>query len=247
MVKKLFTLFLALLWCSTCFAAEDIEPKEPSPAAGNPNVTDIIFILDRSGSMYGLENDTIGGFNSLLKKQKEEISGEVYVSCVLFNHESHLLYDRTELAKVSEMTNKDYVVSGNTALLDAAGNEILRLDQVYEELKEDRPGKVLFVMITDGKENSSREFTQPKLKEIIDKHQKENGWEFLFLGANIDAITVAGSYGISADRAAEYHNDSTGVANNFLAVNEAATSLRRDGKVSEHWADNVKEDYSTRK
>ena len=242
MLKKLFVLLAALFTCATCFAAEADEPVEKTPGC-NPDLMDMVFILDRSGSMSGLERDTIGGFNSLITKQKAQEGGEVCVSCVLFNHESKLLYNRVSLADIKAMTDKDYTVGGSTALLDAVGIEMNRLDRVYTELGDKRPGKVLFVIITDGEENSSREFTQPKIKEMISERMEKRGWEFLFLGANIDAVSVAGNYGISARHAATYRNDSRGVAQNFAALEAAASDMRANGKVSEDWADGVKEDY----
>ena len=171
------------------------------------NLTELVFILDRSGSMSGLEADTIGGYNSLLEKQKRE-EGEAYVSTVLFDHETEVLHDRVKLQDLKPMTDREYYVRGCTALLDALGGAIHHIARIHKcAREEDRPEKTLFVVITDGMENSSRRYSLSKVKRMVEKEKEKYGWEFLFLGANMDAVEVAGRFGISADRAVRYECD----------------------------------------
>ena len=178
------------------------------------NITEIVFILDRSGSMGGLESDTIGGFNSMIQKQKKE-EGECYVSTVLFDSTVETLHDRVKLSDVPEMTEKEYFVRGCTALLDAAGSTIRHIENIHKYIrKDDVPAHTIFVITTDGMENSSHEFTAEKVKKMIEK-KKEEGWEFLFLGANIDAVSTAKSFGIEKEHAVNYHCDAVGTAINF--------------------------------
>lgn len=200
--------------------------------------TELVFILDKSGSMEGLEKDTIGGYNAMLQKQKKE-EGEVRVTTVLFNHEWETLHDGVVIDKVEDMSEADYKVSGMTALLDAVGMTIQQIQARQTE------GNVLFVITTDGMENSSREFTVQKVKEMI-QFQKENGWEFLFLGANIDAISEAEKFGIDRDFAVDYHADATGVRESFDAIHEVAMSFRQSGVVMEGWKEKIEEDYNSR-
>ena len=190
-------------------------------------LTEVVFILDRSGSMSGLEADTIGGFNSLIEKQKKE-DGEAYISTVLFSDNSEVLYDRVPVAKVEPMNNTQYYVRGCTALLDAIGGAIHHISNVHKYAREeDRPEKTLFIITTDGMENSSRVYDYKKVKEMVEKEKEKNGWEFLFLGANIDAIDVAGRFGISADRAVNYECDSEGTKLNYKVLGEAVSAVRR--------------------
>ena len=188
-------------------------------------LTEVVFILDRSGSMGGLESDTIGGFNSLINKQRKE-EGEALISVVLFDDVTEVLYDRVEVQKVETMTDKQYYARGCTALLDAVGGAVKHISRVHKYIREeDRPEKTLFVITTDGMENASRKYSYQKVKELIRKREKD-GWEFLFLGANIDAAAEAGKMGIRAGRALNYHADSAGTAANFAAVHETVRAYR---------------------
>lgn len=213
------------------------------------NLTEIVFILDRSGSMRGLESDTIGGYNSLIDKQKKE-EGEAYISTVLFDNESRVLHDRVPLKRVRNITEEDYYVGGCTALLDALGGAIHHIENVHKYArKEDRPEKTLFVIITDGQENSSHIYTYEKVKHMIERQKEKYGWEFLFLGANIDAIKEAGKFGINADRAVNYKCDSAGTAVNYRVLSKAVSSVRACSAMSdalENWDDEIKNDFETR-
>ena len=182
------------------------------------DLTEVVFILDKSGSMSGLESDTIGGFNSLIEKQKKE-EGEALISVVLFNDESNVIYDRVPVEKVEPMNDSQYFVGGCTALLDAIGGAIHHIGNVHKYAREeDRPEKTLFIITTDGMENSSRKYNYDKVKKLVEKQKEKYGWEFLFLGANIDAIDVAGRFGINADRAVNYECDSAGTRKNFACL-----------------------------
>lgn len=192
----------------------------------NDNLTELVFILDRSGSMSGLEGDTIGGFNSMIAKQKNE-AGEAVVSTVLFDDSCDVIHDRVKIADVPRLTEKEYYVRGCTALLDAVGRAIHHIGNVQKYARdEDKPAKTLFVITTDGLENASREYTFDKVKKMIERQKEKYNWEFLFLGANIDAIEVAGHMGISRDRAANYNCDSEGTSLNFEVLEEAVTQVR---------------------
>lgn len=210
------------------------------------NLTELVFILDRSGSMSGLESDTIGGYNSMLSKQKDA-EGEAVVTTVLFNHDYELLHDRINVKGVAPLTTKDYEVSGTTALLDAVGHTINKIKKAQNAtMKEHRAEKVLFVITTDGLENSSREFDYKKIKQMIQK-QKECGWEFIFLGANIDAIGTASELGIDSDHAVEFHADEEGVQMNFSVVTETVLNYRKEGKIEKEWKKEIEADYNRRK
>ena len=190
-------------------------------------MTELVFILDRSGSMSGLESDTIGGFNSMIEKQRKE-EGEAYISTVLFDDQTEVLYDRVPVAKVEPMNDKQYYVCGNTALLDAIGGAIHHIANVHKYAREeDRPEKTLFIITTDGMENSSRIYDYKKVKKMVEKEKDKYGWEFLFLGANIDAIEVAGRFGIGADRAINYKCDSMGTALNYRVLSDTVSAVRR--------------------
>ena len=210
------------------------------------NSTELVFILDRSGSMSGLETDTIGGFNSMLEKQKKE-SGEAFVTTVLFDDKYELLHDRYDIKGVNLLTEKEYYVRGSTALLDAIGITINNIGKALSDTnEEDRPGKVLFVIITDGMENSSREFSYEKVKEMVEHQKSKYSWDFIFLGANIDAIKTANSFGISADMATNFVSDSVGTQLNYKIVSEVVSSFRKGKKVDKSWKDEIEKDYNKR-
>lgn len=210
------------------------------------NVTELVFILDKSGSMAGLETDTIGGYNAMLKKQ-QQAEGEAIVTTVLFNHDYELLHDRINIRGIAPITGEDYEVGGTTALLDSIGFTIQKIVNVQKRTSEDeRAEKVLFVITTDGMENASREFTADKIKKMV-QHQKEKyGWEFLFLGANIDAISTAARFGIDEDFAVDYHADQVGTQLNYEAVNEAVVNLRSGKKIDRSWKKGIERDYNRR-
>ena len=190
-------------------------------------LTEVVFILDRSGSMGGLEADTIGGFNSMIQKQRKE-EGEAIISTVLFDDQMEVIYDRTPVDKIQPMTDQQYYVRGCTALLDAIGGAIHHIAKVHKHSnEEDRPEKTLFIITTDGMENSSRKYDYKKVKKMVEKARDKHGWEFLFLGANIDAISEAGKFGISAERAINYECDSAGTALNYEVLSNAVSAVRR--------------------
>jgi uncharacterized protein YegL len=208
--------------------------------------TELVFILDKSGSMAGLEADTIGGYNSMLKKQKKA-EGEAFVTTVLFNHHYELLHDRINVKGISQITEKDYEVSGTTALLDAIGFAIQKINNVQNHTsKNERAEKVLFVITTDGMENASREFTADKIKKMVQYHKEKYGWEFMFLGANIDAVSTAAQFGIDEDYAVDYYADEHGTQLNYQMVSEAVTNLRSGKKIDRSWKEEIERDYSRR-
>jgi uncharacterized protein YegL len=210
------------------------------------NVTEVVFILDKSGSMAGLETDIIGGYNSMLKKQKKA-EGIAFVTTVLFNHQYELLHDRINIRGISPINESDYEVGGTTALLDAIGFSIQKIVNVQKHTSvEERADKVLFVITTDGMENASQEFTPDKIKKTI-KHQKEKyGWDFIFLGANIDAISTAAQFGIEGDFAVDYHADDVGTKLNFEMVSEAVVKLRSGKNIDRSWKEVIERDYQDR-
>ena len=215
------------------------------------NLTEIVFILDRSGSMSGLEADTIGGYNSLLEKQKKE-KGEAIVSTILFDDTQEVLHDRVDLSKMQPITDKEYYVRGCTALLDAVGGAIHHIGNVHKYAREeDRPEKTLFIITTDGMENSSHRYTYDKVKKMVERQKEKYGWEFLFLGANIDAIEVAGRFGIKPDRAVKFECDSEGTAVNYKALSKAVSQVREAKccsfmALSGDWKEEIEEDYKKR-
>ena len=215
-------------------------------------LTEIVFILDRSGSMSGLEKDTIGGYNSLIKKQKKE-EGEAYISTVLFDDRTEVLHDRVGLDKIKPMTEEEYYVRGCTALLDAVGGAIHHIGNVHKYAREeDRPEKTLFIITTDGQENSSRMYTYEKVKRMVERQKEKYGWEFLFLGANIDAVEEAGRFGIKPERAVNYECDEIGTAVNYRALNKAVSRVRNcaaneiDKALAADWKEEIEADYSKR-
>ena len=209
--------------------------------------TELVFILDRSGSMQGLESDTIGGFNAMLEKQKKQ-PGEAFVSTVLFDDETQVLHDRLRLNKVKPITEKDYYVRGCTALLDAVGGAIHHIGNIHKYARpEDVPAHTLFVITTDGMENASRRYSARQVKEMIRRQKEKYGWEFLFLGANIDAVETAGRLGICPDRAVNYHSDSTGTRLNYQVVGQAVAAVRGNVPLNEHWKDAIEADFRKRK
>ena len=210
-------------------------------------LTELIFILDRSGSMAGLEADTIGGFNSMIEKQKKE-EGEVLVSTVLFDHECQVLYDRVPLDQMRAMTEKDYSVRGCTALLDAMGGAIKHIGNVHKYAREeDRPEKTLFVITTDGQENSSCKYSYNKVKKMVERQKSKYGWEFLFLGANIDAITEAAKFGIAANRAVRYKSDHKGTMLNYAVLDETITAYRATACLEPQCLKRIQEDFEERR
>ena len=210
------------------------------------NLTEIVFILDRSGSMAGLEDDTIGGFNGLIEKQKRE-AGQAYVSTVLFDNNSEVIHDRVDIQKVEPMTRAQYYVRGCTALLDAVGGAIHHIGNVHKYAREeDRPEKTLFVITTDGMENASRKYSYSRLKEMIERQKEKYGWEFLFLGANIDAAKEAARFGITADRAANYHADAVGTGLVYETVCETVCDFRASRPMAADWKKKIDEDFKSR-
>ena len=211
------------------------------------NITELVFILDRSGSMSGLEADTIGGFNSLIEKQRGQ-DGECCVSTVLFDNDSQVLHDRVRLADVKPMTDRDYTVRGCTALLDAIGGAIRHIAHIHKYARpEDVPEHTVFVITTDGMENASRHYDAERVKRMIEHEKEKYGWEFLFLAANIDAVSTARRFGIGADRAVNYHADRQGTEIIYDTVAEAVCSVRAARPLSAEWSARINEDYNGRR
>ncbi|MBS3976447.1 MAG: VWA domain-containing protein [Syntrophomonadaceae bacterium] len=209
-------------------------------------LTELVFMLDKSGSMGGLETDTIGGYNSMLAKQ-QAVEGECHITTVLFDNNYELLHDRIDIKAVSTITEKEYQVGGSTALLDAIGRTIHKIGNAQKHTADDyRAEKVMFVIITDGEENSSREYSAEKIKAQIERQKTKYGWEFIFLGANIDAVETASRFGISADRAQNYHADNQGVELNFRVMSEAVATFRECDAMPEGWNDEIQKDYKRR-
>lgn len=210
------------------------------------DLTEIVFILDRSGSMSGLEADTIGGFNAMIEKQKKA-DGKALISTVLFDHVSTVLHDRVPLERVEPMTDRDYTVRGSTALLDAIGGAIRHIANIHKYAREeDRPMHTLFVITTDGMENASRNYDIGAVRRMIHR-QKAQGWEFLFLGANIDAVKTAGGFGIGADRAVNYHADQAGTQLNYEVLSDAICTVRASAPLSADWKGRIEKDFKSRK
>lgn len=210
------------------------------------DLTELVFIIDRSGSMSGLESDTIGGFNSMIRKQKQA-EGEALISTVLFDNESEVLHDHVNVKDIQPMTEHDYTVRGTTALLDAIGGAIHHIGNVHKYARqEDVPEHTMFVITTDGMENASRYYSSEKVKKMIERQKVKYGWEFLFLGANIDAVETASHFGIGADRAVNYNCDSEGTALNYEVVSDAICSVRCSAPLKADWKKRIDEDYKKR-
>ena len=210
------------------------------------NVTELVFILDRSGSMHGLEGDTIGGFNSMIEKQKEQ-DGECYVSTVLFDDVSEVLHDRVRLSEVPVMTDRDYTVRGCTALIDAIGGAIHHIGNIHKYARpEDVPEHTVFVITTDGQENASHRYKADEVKRMIERQKERYGWEFLFIGANIDAVETAARYGIDRDRAVNYNADSEGTQILYSSVSKAVCGVRAKKGIDECWAEEIDSDFRRR-
>jgi uncharacterized protein YegL len=210
-------------------------------------LTELIFILDKSGSMSGLESDTIGGFNSMLEKQKAE-EGDAIVTTVLFDNNYELLHDRIDIKALSPITDKEYQVGGNTALIDAIGKTIRKIRKAQKPIAEDyKPEKTLFVIITDGMENASREYSAERVKKRIERQKDKCGWEFIFLGANIDAVETARHFGINAANAQNYHADGMGLSTGYASISQAVSMFRGTGVVGGAWRDNLAKDFNNRK
>ncbi|MBR5520042.1 MAG: VWA domain-containing protein [Clostridia bacterium] len=210
------------------------------------NITELVFILDRSGSMAGLELDTIGGFNAMIEKQKKQ-DGGCYVSTVLFDDQSEVLHDRLKLADIPKMTENDYTVRGCTALLDAIGGAIHHIENIHKYARaEDVPEHTLFVITTDGQENASHRYTSDQVKAMIERQKAKYGWEFLFIGANIDAVETAARYGIDRDKAVNYNADGEGTQVLYKSVAKAVCSVRANAPLTDAWSSEIRDDYRRR-
>ncbi len=211
------------------------------------NLTEMVFILDKSGSMAGLEADTIGGFNSMIERQKQA-EGEAYVSTVLFSYESAVIHDRVDLRRIEPLTEREYFVGGGTALIDAIGGAIHHIANVHKYARaEDVPEHTIFVITTDGMENASRRYTSGQVKEMVRRQKERYGWEFLFLGANIDAVETAAHFGITEDRAVTFRNDSKGQRLNYRTVGMAVERVRCSAPLAADWKAEIEEDFRSRK
>ena len=218
-----------------------------NPKAAENSITELVFILDRSGSMAGLEADTIGGFNAMLEKQKQQ-DGLCWVSTVLFSNDSQTIHDRVRLEDVKPMTRDDYVVGGCTALIDAIGDTIQHISSIHKYARpEDVPAHTVFVITTDGMENASRKYCAAEVKKKIEQMKEDKGWEFLFIAANIDAVETAGRFGISSDRAVNYHADKKGTNVVYECVSRAVGSIRANAPMSAKWSEDIAADYKKRK
>ena len=211
------------------------------------NLTELVFILDRSGSMAGLESDTVGGFNSMIKKQKNA-DGEAYVSTVLFDNVSEVIHDRVNLRDIKPLTENEYSVRGCTALIDAIGCAIHHIANIHKYAREeDVPEHTMFIITTDGMENASHIYSSDEVKKMIQLEKEKYGWEFLFLGANIDAVETAKGFGISADRAVNYHSDSEGTRLNYEVLSDAISAVRSSAPLKSGWKKRIEGDFKRRK
>ena len=210
------------------------------------NITELVFILDKSGSMAGLESDTIGGFNSMIEKQKKE-DMPCYVSTILFNGECEVIHDREKLGEIQPMTDRDYVVGGCTALIDAIGGAIHYIGKLHKYFGESAPEHTMFVITTDGQENASHNYTSEQVKKMIERQKEKYGWEFLFIGANIDAIETAARYGIDKDRAVNYNCDSVGTQLNYEVMSETICAFRESRPITADWKKKIDKDFMNRK
>ena len=207
----------------------------------NEKLTELVMILDRSGSMRGLEPDTIGGYNSMIEKQKAE-EGDVIVSTVLFDNFSEVIHDRVPIDRIEPLTEKEYFVRGCTALLDAVGGAIRHIRTVHRYAREeDRPAKTIFVITTDGMENASHHYSFADVKKLVEQQKESAGWEFIFLGADIDAISVAGRFGIGADRAVRYRKDRRGLELNYSVLSDTVAEMRKGRTVTDGWKAEIEE------
>ena len=210
------------------------------------NITELVFILDRSGSMAGLEADTIGGFNAMIEKQRKE-EGECYVSTVLFDNISEVLHDRVRLSDIKPMTDNEYTVRGCTALIDALGGAIHHIGNVHKYARpEDVPAHTMFIITTDGMENASHKYSGERVKAMIQRQKEKYGWEFLFIGANIDAVETAARYGIDRDRAVNYNADKEGTRVLYESVSRAVCNVRASAPLSADWSADIDADYRRR-
>ena len=212
----------------------------------NNGITELVFILDRSGSMAGLEKDTIGGFNSMIEKQKKQ-DGECYVSTVIFDNVSEVIHDRVKLSEIKPMTDNDYYVRGCTALIDAIGGAIHHIGNIHKYARpEDVPEHTMFVITTDGMENASHHYTSDRVKHMIERQKEKYGWEFLFIGANIDAVETAARYGIDEDRAVNYHADEKGTEVLYATVSNSICQMRANAPLQADWSAEINKDYQRR-
>lgn len=210
------------------------------------HITELVFVLDRSGSMSGLESDTIGGFNSLIERQKR-IKGKCYVTTVLFDSQHETVHDREELSTIMPMTERDYYVRGCTALLDALGDTINHISNIHKYIRsEDVPEQTTFVIMTDGMENASHRYDGPEVRQMIESKKEKSGWEFLFLAANIDAIETAARMGINDDFAANYHPDKEGTRVAYEAIGKAILSTRMGKPIDADWSEAIDNDFAGR-
>lgn len=241
-MKRILT--VALMLMSVSVFAKAPAKTDQKNKNNKPKDVELVFILDRSGSMGGLESDTIGGYNSMLSKQKKEKTGKVSVTTVLFDDQYELLYNQVPIEKVSPMTEEEYYVRGSTALLDAIGKTVMQVkaNQDKKEIKD----KVLFVIITDGMENASREYRTEQVKKLIEERKEKDNWEFLFLGANIDAIGTAQNIGIDSSRAVRFKSDKKGTTKNYEVLNEAIKEVRNGYQLNDSWKNEIEEDVKNR-
>lgn len=209
-------------------------------------ITELVFILDKSGSMAGLESDTIGGFNAMIEKQKKE-EGECLVTTVAFNNGYNIIHDRVSLSKIKPLTEDDYSVCGCTALIDAIGKSINHIDKIHKYARrEDIPDHTMFIITTDGMENASRKYSSDQVKKMIEEHKENKGWEFLFIGANIDAVETASRFGIGSDRSVNYKADVEGTRILYASVSKAVRSVRKNQSLSEEWSADIDADFRSR-
>ena len=211
------------------------------------NLTEMVFILDKSGSMQGMEADTIGGFNGMIERQRSE-EGEALVSTVLFSNDSTVIHDRVRIEKVEPLTGRQYFVGGCTALIDAIGGAIHHIGNVHKYAREeDVPEHTIFVITTDGLENASHLYSTDQVKAMVKRQKEQDGWEFLFLGANIDAVETAAHFGIGEERAVTFHNDAKGQRLNYRAVSKTVSAFRTSAPVGREWKEEIEEDFQSRK
>lgn len=211
------------------------------------NITELVFIIDRSGSMGGLESDTIGGFNSLIEKQKRQ-DGKCFVTTVFFDNLIETIHDREELINIKNLTEDEYYVRGCTALIDAIGTSVKHIENIHKYARdEDVPENTMFVIITDGMENASHQFSSGEVKKMIETHKEEDGWEFLFIGANIDAVETAKHFGINEERAVNYHADKKGTSVVYKAMERAVGCVRASMPLKRSWSEDINEDFKSRK